>query len=461
VGLALSTLVAAVALLGVGVGSVAAAPPTEDGPTAAGYGSAWLAEQLDVQIPMENFGAPDWGVTLDAALGMAATGVGGTQIDAVWAALVAQRDAALSPGGVDSPGRLGRAILLAVALGEDPTSVGAAPGADLVARLVATMQTTGPDAGLFGSTSPLYDGAFRQGYALAGLVAAGVTPDQRAVDWLLAQQCGPEAAEGAWMPYRSDLSVPCAFDPALFVGPDTNATSAAISGLTAVGAGDDAVNSALDWLDAVQRPDGGWEQLAGYGTDPNSTALVIQALVAAGAGDDERFADQSASPLGALLSFQLGCDVPEADRGAFTFPGSNDAPNGFATAQAVPAAAGAPVLFEPGEIVAGVPALDCTPPTSTTTTTVPSTTSSTVAPTTSTVPPATSTTGVPTTVELGPAVTVVAPRPDSAEVLGATQSPAAANLALTGSSSLPLAAGAVLLLSGVALLAGARRRDGA
>jgi LPXTG-motif cell wall-anchored protein len=154
--------------------------------------------------------------------------------------------------------------------------------------------------------------------------------------------------------------------------------------------------------------------------------------------------------------------VPEADRGAFTFPGSNDAPNGFATAQAVPAAAGAPVLFEPGEIVAGVPTLDCTPPTSTTTTTVPSTTSSTVAPTTTTVPAGPSTTAVPTTVELGPAVTVVAPRPESAEVLGATQSPTAANLALTGaSSSLPLAAGVALLLTGVALLAGARRRDGA
>lgn len=462
VGLALSTLVAAVALLGVGVGAVAAAPPTEDGPTAAGYGSAWLAAQLDEQIPMQNFGGPDWGVTLDAVLGMAATGVGGTQIDAVWAALVAQRDAALSPGGIDNPGRLGRAILLAVALGEDPTSVGAAPGADLVARLEATMRTEGPDAGLFGSTSPLYDGAFRQGYALAGLVAAGVTPDQRAVDWLLGQQCGPEAAEGAWMSYRSDLSVPCAFDAALFVGPDTNATSAAITGLTAVGAGSDAVDAALGWLDTVQRPDGGWEQLAGYGTDPNSTALVIQALLAAGADDDERFADRSASPLGALLSFQLGCDVPEADRGAFTFPNSNDAPNGFATAQAVPAAAGVPVLFEPGEIATGVPTLDCTPPTSTTTTTVPSTTSTVVAPTSTTVPAGPSTTAAPTTVELGPAVTVAAPPPGSAEVLGATQSPTAANLALTGtSSSLPLAAGAALLLTGVALLVGARRRDGA
>ena len=61
-------------------------------PTAAGYGAAWLADRLDEQIPMENFGSPDWGVTLDAALGMAAAGSGGEQIDAVWASFVANRD---------------------------------------------------------------------------------------------------------------------------------------------------------------------------------------------------------------------------------------------------------------------------------------------------------------------------------------------------------------------------------
>ena len=101
---------------------------------------------------------------------------------------------------------------------------------------------------------------------------------------------------------------------------------------------------------------------------------MLQSLIAVDAQDDPRFADRAATPLQALLSFQLGCDVPEADRGAFTYPGSNDAPNGFATAQAVGAAAGAPVLFEPGDLSDGVTPLDCTPVTTTTTTTVAPTT---------------------------------------------------------------------------------------
>ena len=97
----------------------------------------------------------------------------------------------------------------------------------------------------------------------------------------------------------------------------------------------DATDAALSWLDRVQEADGGWGQMAGYGTDPNSTALVLSSLIAVDQADSSRFADKSRTPLAALLSFQLGCEAPEADRGAFTFPGSNNAPNGFATAQAL------------------------------------------------------------------------------------------------------------------------------
>ena len=427
--------------------------PSEDGPTSATYATAWLAAQLDAGIPMQNFGSPDWGVTLDAALGMVASGSGGDQIDAVWSALLVDRDAAVAPGGEDSPGRLARAVLLAVAIGEDPTQVGAAPGADLVSRLQATRRTVGPDAGLFGSQDATYDGAFRQGYALAALVAAGITPDPTSVEWLLSQQCGPEASAGAWMPYRADLAVPCAFDGDLYVGPDTNATSAAITGLSAVGAGGVAVEAGLDWLDSVQEPDGGWAQLAGFGPDPNSTALVLLSLLAVGAADEARFADRAATPLGALLSFQLGCDSPEADRGAFTFPGSNGAPNGFATAQAVGAAAGAPVLFEPGDVAAGVTPLDCAPASTTT-----STTSTTLAPTTVAPTTLAPTTAAPGTV--APTTAATAP----AAVLGTSQgasptSTAATGLALTGTGSRWLAVvGLSAVLSGLLLLAGSRRR---
>jgi hypothetical protein len=433
--------------MGVGASSVAAAPPTQDGPTAAGYGSAWIAAELDQQIPMDSFGAPSWGVTLDAGLALAAAEVGAAQLDAVWTAILADRDAAVAVGGVDDPGRLARVILLAEALGEDPRVVGAAPGDDLVARLEATRRTTGPDEGLYGAADPLYDGAFRQGYALAALVAAGATPDVSSVQWLLGQQC-LGASEGAWMPYRADTSVPCAFDGDLFVGPDTNATAAAIIGLDAVDQGDEAISSALDWLDSVQEPDGGWGQLSGFGTDPNSTALVIQALLAIDQAGAARFGDQDATPLAALLAFQLGCTAPVGDRGAFTFPGSNDAPNSFATVQAVPAAAGVPVGSTPSSIAEGATPLDCTPATTTTTS---STTTSTVA----------STTAAPTTAAPS---TSSAPGSDVAGLTGSagsTPAPAPATaLAVTGTSPAPLVVfGAVLVLVGLGMLLTARRRS--
>ena len=47
-----------------------------------------------------------------------------------------------------------------------PTSFG---GTNLVARLLATQRTTGTDAGLFGAQDPTFDGAYRQGLALAAL----------------------------------------------------------------------------------------------------------------------------------------------------------------------------------------------------------------------------------------------------------------------------------------------------
>lgn len=444
--------IAVAVVLGAGANSVAAAPPTEDGPTAAGYGAAWIAAQLDQQIPMESFGAPSWGVTLDAALALAAAEVGAGRLDAVWSAILADRDEAVTVGGVDDPGRLARVILLAEVLGEDPRAIGAAPGDDLVARLEATRRTSGADEGLFGSADALYDGAFRQGYALAALAVAGVTPDPTAVQWLLSQQCvGADA--GAWMPYRADTSVPCAFDGDLFVGPDTNATAAAITGLDAIGQGGEAIGAALDWLDAVQEPDGGWAQLAGFGTDPNSTALVIQALLAVDQAEAARFADQSATPLAALLSFQLGCTSPAGDEGAFTFPGSNDAPNSFATVQAVPAAAGVPVVFAPPSIAEGVTPLDCIPATTTT-----STTTSTVAPTT-----AAPTTAAPSTTTPS---TTAAPGPEVAGLTGSagsTATPAtasASSLAVTGTSPAPLVvSGAVLVLMGIGALLVARRRS--
>lgn len=448
-----SAVGAGVIVLGTGAGSAGAAPG-EDGPTAARHGAAWVATQLDAGIPMQNFGSPDWGVTLDGALGLVATGTGGAQVGEVWSELLSEREAAVTLGGGDSPGRLARAIMLALVTDHDPRAVGSAPGNDLVARLVATMRTDGPDAGLYGATTPTYDGAFRQGYSIAALIAAGETPDPKAVAWLITQQCDAGADSGAWMPYRSDLSLPCAPDPTAFVGPDTNATAAAVTALGALGkGGGGAAHAALDWLDSVQESDGGWGQMAGYGTDPNSTALVLSSLIAVDEADSARFADKTGTPLSALLSFQLGCDMPAADRGAFTFPGSNNAPNGFATAQALGAAAGESFVFEPGDVAPGVTPLDCTPEATTTTTS----TTSTTAPPTSTTASTSTTATVDATVPAQ--VQGTSQSADSGDAEAASTSAAASDLPMTGGGSTLLAlSGAAALVGGVALVLFGRRR---
>ena len=57
-------------------------------------------------------------------------------------------DPYVTAGGADGPGQLALLILDAGGVGGEPQSFG---GTDLVARLLATEQTSGPDAGLFGT----------------------------------------------------------------------------------------------------------------------------------------------------------------------------------------------------------------------------------------------------------------------------------------------------------------------
>lgn len=352
------SIVAGVVLLSttVLVPAAGAAVEVDDGPTAAQWATAWLDQQLEPVIPVENFGSPDWGATLEIGLALAAVEGHDAGLDDVWAAVESERETIVTASGADVPGRLALVILFAEAIGEDPRAVGSAPGDDLVARLEATRTPGGPDEGLFGTQTPTYDGAYRQGYSIAALVAAGATPDPTTIDWLVDQQC----ADGSWMPYRADTSAPCAYDAAAFLGPDSNSTAAAITAFVAVGQGGGSeVADALAWLDAAQASDGGWGIFAGDASDPNSTAVVVMALRSAGELDAPAFSDQTAAPLAALLSFQLGCSEG-ADAGAFTYPGSNGAPNLFATAQAASAAAGSTVGIT-GPVVTGAAPSFCDP----------------------------------------------------------------------------------------------------
>lgn len=145
-----------------------------------------------------------------------------------------------------------------------------------------------PDAGLYGSGDPTYDGVFRQSLALAGLSAVDVKAAPDAIVWLLEQQC----ADGGFQAYRADTSVACTpSDPVNYAGEDTNSTATALIALMALNneglaptatlsKESKAAQRAFAWLRKQQGSDGGWAYYPGSASDANSTGLVLSALQA-------------------------------------------------------------------------------------------------------------------------------------------------------------------------------------
>jgi hypothetical protein len=244
--------------------------------------------------------------------------------DAAYDDLLARIDEySLDGSGQDRPGALARLIIAVVSKGGDPR---AAAGVDLVARLEATMVTSGPTEGRFGSQDPTYDGVFRQGLSLAAMslvspLPASIDPGAEAVEdlpavaWLMDQQCASGSDAGAWMSHRGDLGAPCGFDPLTWVDIDSNASAMAVIGLSAVGAS--APSDPLAFLLDARTASGGWSYNADpTGTaDPDSTGLVMAALESLGSTPDRVAMD-------ALLGFQFtAANAPTpADRGAFWYP---------------------------------------------------------------------------------------------------------------------------------------------
>ncbi|MFC1400222.1 MULTISPECIES: prenyltransferase/squalene oxidase repeat-containing protein [Streptacidiphilus] len=163
--------------------------------------------------------------------------------------------------------------------------------------------------GLYGTSDPTYDGVWRQGLSLLALHSQGVTPAASAVDWLTGQQC----ADGGWPSYDADPAKGCAA-----ATEDTNATSAAVQALAALGGHDDAVSKAVAWYRKVQNADGGWSYNPGSASDANSTGLVVSALAAAKA-DPASVARGGRTALDGLHGFQLGCSAAAAEQGAFAY----------------------------------------------------------------------------------------------------------------------------------------------
>jgi hypothetical protein len=311
---------------------------------AAQRAARWLARQVSAEgfIPTPTGTQANLSSTAQTVLALTAAQVGLSHAHAAVTYLEANVDRYVSVEGADGPGQLALLILDAAVSGTDPESFG---GTNLVARLLATQQTQGSDAGLFGTEGQLSDesaGTYTQGLALAALAAAGIrhsSESDAAVRWLLIQQC----PGGGWTLPDTALNA-CNGTPSSGAGPDTNSTAMATQGLAAQGALTSAVSSTVtSFLKSAQDADAGWSYHPNSSTtpgaaDPNSTALVIQALLAAGISPTgTAFEKHTATPVSALLSFQL---TSGGGAGAFYYPPATSTPNIIATYQAVPALEG-------------------------------------------------------------------------------------------------------------------------
>ncbi|WP_171161971.1 prenyltransferase/squalene oxidase repeat-containing protein [Streptomyces sp. I05A-00742] len=218
-------------------------------------------------------------------------------------------------------------------------STAAIPAAVADTDRSAAPSTAAP--GLYGTADPKFDGVFRQSLAFLAQHSTGVTPAKEAVDWLAGQQC----ADGGFPGFRADIGKPC--DAAKDEFPDQ--TASAVQALAAVGGRGEQVKKGLDWLKAHQNADGGWGMNPGAESNANSTAAAIGAFAAAGQDPAKVASKGGKSPYDALLTFQLGCDATEAERGAFAWSpqkGKLNADN-FASAAATTAALGKGYLVEP------------------------------------------------------------------------------------------------------------------
>lgn len=204
-----------------------------------------------------------------------------------------------------------------------------------------------PD-GLYGTTDPKFDGVWRQSLALLAQDTVGVRPAASAVHWLAGQQC----ADGSFTAFRAEPGKPCDAKTMR----DTNQTAAAVQALAALGGHGDAVQKAVGWLKSVQNDDGGWSSMPGSASDANSTSVVIGALSAAGEKPRSvTSAKGGKTPYDGLLTFQLGCDAKEGERGAFTFQLKGAAPNADATAAAATGALGKGFVVAPASERANTP----------------------------------------------------------------------------------------------------------
>lgn len=302
-----AVLLASTVLVGVTLPAAAALAVLADPPGAAldwiegelAADGGYLTTSFQGDPDVQSF--DDWGLTIDAILALAAGGRGDEAPATTADGLVEDNVASYVTGGDFGPddryaGALGKTLLMAQIQGEDPTAFG---GFDLIDELLDRLQTEGPDAGRFSDFTGFGDfsNGFGQALAIMGLARTpGGVPD-RAVEFLLAQQCPGGSFRGDYT-----TSGGCTVDSSATV----DATGFAIQALVTVEPTcpvRQAVADAAASLLAGQNAGGAFGGESGSNT--NSTGLAAVALRSLG---EDAAADDAAAFI-AGLQLDAGDDV--------------------------------------------------------------------------------------------------------------------------------------------------------
>ena len=299
------------------LGCTAAAAPalaaTAGAPTKAQAAAGWLARQL-VQgshfvTVFDGVSYPAQGETIDALFAFAATksanDYGARAI--AWLEQPAVLSNYIGTGTESYAGATAKVALAAEVRGINPARFGKV---NLIARLAKLLTKSGrySDHSAFGD----FSNAFSQSLAIIALSRDGGAP-AKAVSFLISSEC-------------KNGGYPLNFAQKTCVS-DTDSTAMDVQALLAAGQRAAAVRG-LSWLASVQKPDGGLDATGGTSPNANTTGLAGEAFAAAG------WNHQAALAAKFLLSLQVGCSAPAAERGALAYDSA-----GFAESTAVDATA--------------------------------------------------------------------------------------------------------------------------
>jgi hypothetical protein len=270
-------LATSLAVAGTAIDSVAVPASSAKSPHATSA-AAWLDSQVTHgRVHNGQFDFDDWGLTIDTAFALAATGGHRKTLRSMTTAIRRHYfDEYATFSGDKFAGPMAKSLLAAEVLGKNPRKFGGHNLRRQVLSLV-TPGAAGFEAGRVSDTGANdFSNTFAQAYAVIGLARSGKVPG-RVVAYLLKQQC----ADGYFR--LSEVAGETCDQSGS--APDVDATALAVQALQAAvkrGAAHaraSDLRAAVAWLAQAQRKNGSFSGgTTTRGPNTNSTGLAAQAL---------------------------------------------------------------------------------------------------------------------------------------------------------------------------------------